>query len=242
MTDDHEVSQVARIVLGGAPLNVTTDEIFARLEVDPRISTSGMLGARRTFDAMQIGIAVEALEKADDRGAKLSAMLRLARALRRHLRDRRPGWFRFLMAFGSRRGEGLFQLIVSRRPHSTSAQPKPALKRTTQSRQAISDMLIAGAILRLIETATARGDRMSIEGAIAAAINDEDILTQEEAARLAFQRFRKSCAQLTGGGDTYRLKRYAGPIKEYRGRWVALPDSGAGVSRLPSAKGGRRRT
>lgn len=239
---DPDALHAARAVLGGRSLNLTTDEIFSRLKDNPRISSKEIREARRVLDAMQIGIAVEAVEKAADRKARFLALLRLARTLGLHLKDRRPGWFRFLLAFGGQRGESMFQLSVIRRPHSSVAQPGHALKRGTQTRLAVNDMLVAGAILSRIEAATASGDTMHLQAAIEAAINDGDITTEEEAARKAFQRFRKSCAQLTGGGDTYRLERYAGPVEDYRGRWVALPDIGSGLSRLPSGQGGRPKT
>lgn len=242
MTDDQEALRAARTALGGRPLDLATDEIFARLDADQRFFSQGIFDARRTFYALQIGIAVEALQKANEKDAKLVAMLRLARTLRRHLIDRRPGWFRFLIAFGRDKGESAFQIAITRRAHSSSAQPVRALQQVTRSGRAMTDMLIAGAILSRIEDAAVRDVVMSIEAAIGAAINDEEILTQEGAAQLAFQRFRKYCAELTGGGDTYRLQRYAGSIKKYQGRWVALPDTGAGVSHLPSPKGGRPRT
>lgn len=239
---DPDASHGARALLGGRPLNITTDEIFARLKDDPQISPQGMHEARRILDAMQIGFAVEAVENAADRKAKLSALLRLARTVGFHLKDRRPGWFHFLLAFGSQRGESMFKLSIIRRPYSGGAQPRHALNRATQTRQAVSDMLVAGAILSRIKAATVGGVAMSLQAAIEAAINDGDIATEEEAARKAFQRFRKSCAQLTSGGDTYRLERYTGPVELYRGRWIALPDIGIGLPRLPSGKGGRPKT
>jgi hypothetical protein len=239
---DPDALHTARAALGGRPINLTTDEVFALLGSDFRISARELLEARRAFDAMQIGIAVEAVEKAADRQARLSALLRLARALSPHLKDRLPGWFRFLLAFGGQRGESRFQLSVVRRPHSESAQPRRALHRATQTGQAVDDMLVAGAILSRIEAATVSSVAMPLQAAIEAAINDGDIATEEGTARKAFQRFRKACAQLTGGGDTYRLERYAGPVENYRGRWVALPDIGNGLSRLPSGKGGRPKT
>lgn len=236
---DSDAAHAARAVLGGRPLNLTTDEVFARLKADPRISIQEIREARRLFDAMQIGIAVEAVEKAADRTARLLALLRLARTLGLHLKDRRPGWFSFLLAFGSQQGESMFRLSVIRRPHSSAAQPRYALNRATQTRRTLSDMLVAGAILSRIEAATAGGKAIPVQAAIEAAINEGDIATEEEAARGAFQRFRKSCAQLTDGGDTYRLERYVGPIEKHRNRWIALPEIGSGLSRLPSEKGGR---
>jgi hypothetical protein len=242
VTDDHDAARAARSALGGRPLNIATSEIFARLGADLRSAPQELLEARRAFDAMKIGIAVEAVEKADDQNGKFRAMLRLARALHHHLSDRRPGWFRFLMVSGAHKGESLFQFAVIRRPHSSGTRPARSLKRATQSRRTMIDMLIAGAILHRIDTAKASGIMMSIHTAIGAAINDGDILTDEDAPRSAFQRFRKHCAELTGGGDTYRLQQYTGSIKKYQGRWVALPATGAGVSHLPSRKGGRPRT
>lgn len=239
---DPDALHAARAALGGRSLDLTTDEIFARLKDNPRISSQEIREARRILDAMQIGIAVEAVEKAADSKARFLALLRLARTLGLHLKDQRPGWLHFLFALGGQRGESMFQLSVTRRPHSGSAQPGHALNRATQTRQAVSDMLVTGAILSRIEAATASGFAMSLQAAIEAAINDGDITTEEEAARKSFQRFRKSCAQLTGGGDTYRLERYAGPVENYRGRWMALPDIGIGLPRLPSAKGGRPKT
>lgn len=242
MTGDPDALHAARAVLGGRPLNLTTDEVFALLADNPRISSKEIREARRILDAMQIGVAVEAVEKAADRKERFLALLRLARTLRLHLKDRQSGWFRFLLAFGGQRGESMFQLSVIRRPHSGSAQPGHALNRATQTRQAVSDMLVAGAILSRIEAASASGDRMPLQAAIEAAISDGEITTEEEAARKAFQRFRKSCAQLTGGGDTYRLERYVGPFENYRGCWIALPDVGVELPRLPSRKGGRPKT
>lgn len=242
MMGDPDALHGARAVLGGRPLNLTTDEVFALLAGNPRISSKEIREARRVFDAMQIGVAVEGVEKAADRKERFLALLRLARTLGLHLRDRRSGWFRFLLAFGGQRGESMFQLSVIRRPHSGGAQPGHALNRATQTRQAVSDMLVAGAILSRIEAATASGVAISLHAAIEAAINDGDITTEEEAARKAFHRFRKSCVQLTGGGDTYRLERYVGPVENHRDRWVALPDIGNGLSRLPSGKGGRPKT
>lgn len=239
---DLDALHAARAVIGGRPLNLTTDEVFARLNDCPAISPKDTREARRIFDAIQLGIAVEAVEKAADRKARLSALLHLARALCVHLKDRRPGWFRFLLAFGGQQGDSTFRLSVTRRPHSSAAQPRYALNRVTQTRRALSDMLVAGSILSRIEVATADGKAMPVQAAIEAAINEGDIATEEEAARGAFQRFRKSCAQLTDGGDTYRLERYVGPIERHKGRWVALPEIGSELSRLPSDKGGRPKT
>ena len=243
MTNDHDAQRAARTVLGGRSSNLTTNEVFALLGGDPRISSKEIHEARRIFDATRIGAAVEAVEKAADRQAKLSALLRLARALSPHLKDRLPGWFRFLLAWGGQRGESMFQYSVIRRPQSGSAQPRHARDRTTHTRQAVRDMVVAGAILSRIEAATVSGVAvMSLKAATEAAINDGDIDTDEEAARKAFQRFRKFCAQLTGGSNTYRLERYTGPIEIFRDRWVALPDIGIGLPRLPSGKGGRPKT
>lgn len=237
--DDQDALHAARAALGGRSLNLTTEDVFALVGTGFRIPARELLEAHRIFDAMQIGNAVEAIEKAADRRTKLSALLHLARALSRHVKDRLPGWFRFLVALGGHRGESMFRLSISRRPHSATAQPLHSLDRATQTRQAVNDMLVAGAILSRIEAATVSGGTMSVQSAIEASINDGDIETEEEAARKAFQRFRKSCAQLTGGSDTYRLERYAGAIESFRGRWVALPAIGIELSRLPSGKGGR---
>lgn len=242
MTDDHDALHTARAVLGGRPLNLATDEIFSVLENSRRISSNGGREAQRTLDAMRIGVAVEAVKTATDRRGKFMALLRLARALRPYLRDGLPGWFRFMLAFGSERGESTFRLSLDRRLHSGSAKPRAALNLITQSRRAVGDMLVAGAILTRIEAKAAGGAAMSIEDAIEAAILDGDVSTGEEAARKAFQRFRKHCAKLPGGGDTYRLERYAGPIEKYQGRWVALPVAEIGLPRLPSEKGGRPKT
>ena len=239
--DDHDPLHAARTVLGGTPFNLAPDKVFALLKGNPQISSNEIHAARRVFDATRIGIAVEAVEKAADKQVKLSALLRLARALSPHLKDRLPGWFRFLVVLGGQQGESMFRLSYARRPQSSKAQPKDARARTRDARRSAGDMIVAGAILSRIEAAKINGHILTVQDAIEEAINCGDISTDEEAARKAFHRFRKFCVQLTGG-DTYRLKRYAGSIEKYQGCWVALPDAGIGLSRLPSEKGGRPRT
>lgn len=241
MSDD-DAPDTARVVLGGRRLNLTTDEIFAKLAGDPRIPSKTIRAARRVFDAMRIGIAVEGVEKAADRQVRLSALLRLARTLRPYLNDRLPGWFRFILELGSQRGESLFRLSYERRPHSSTAQPKAVLDRATQTGRALNNMVVACAILRRIEAAKANGRNLTLQAAIEAAINDGDIATNEEAARAAWRGFRRDCEKLTQASGTYRLEKYAGPIAKYRGCWVALPDTGIGLSQIPPAKGGRPKT
>lgn len=238
--EDHDPLHAARALLGGRPINITTDSIFAQLEADPRISISDMRQARRIFDALEVGMAVESLEKPTPDVARNAALFRLARAIRPHLATE-PGWFRFLLSLGKQQGDSPFRLSYPRRPQSGSAQPKSVLDRTTQTRRALNDMLVAGAILHRIEAAKARGEDLLVKEAIEAAINDEDIEVEEEAARLSWHRFCNDCAALTSGQKTYRLERYDGSISKYVGRWVALPDNGSSSHQLPSRKGGARR-
>lgn len=241
MTDDDDALHAARIVSSPRRLNVTTDDLFAQIADDPQVPARDRYKARRVLDALQIGRAVEATKDIIP-GEERAVLVRLARAIRPHLATRRPGWFRFILELGSQPGESMFQLSYMRRPKSKKAQPEALIKRATRTRKAVSDNFIAGAILRRIEVATASGVSMTLLAAIEAAINAGEIKTDEEAARQAFQRFRRSCEQLTGGRDTYRLEQYAGPISKFQGSWVAVPDTGIKLSRLPSEKGGRPKT
>lgn len=242
MTSDDDAPHGARAVLGGRRLNLSTAEVFSRLNGLPRISSKELRTAQREFDAMRIGIAVEAVERAVDRQTRLAALLSLARTLGPHLKDRLPGWFRFILEWGSQRGESMFRLSCERRPHSSTAQPRAVLDRATQTVRALNNMVVAGAILRRIETAKGNGRNLTLRAAIEAAIIEGDIATDEEAARAAWRGFRRDCDKLTQASGTYRLEKYAGPITKYHGRWVALPDTGMGVSKIPSAKGGRPKT
>lgn len=238
---DRDALHAARALLGGRPLNISTETLFARVGADPRISSADLRNAKRVFDAAQIGQAVEAIERTgtSDRAAVL---LRLARAVRPYLANREPGWFRFLLMLGSQPGESMFHLSYVRRPRSKTSQPETALHRATHTRRALSSMAVAGAILQRIEAAKGDGRHLTVKAAIEASINSGDIATDEEAALKAWHGFRSDCEELTQGQGTYRLERYSGLIEKYRGFWVALPDTGAGLSRLPSEKGGRPKT
>lgn len=241
MSDD-DAPHAARVVLGGRRLNLTTDEVFARLKDDPRISSKEIRAARRLFDAMRIGTAVEAVQSSVDRRTRLAALLRLARTLSPRVKDRLPGWLRFVLELGGQRGASMFRLSYERRPHSSTAQPRAALDRATQTGRALNNMVVAGAVLRRIEAAKANGRNLTLKAAIEAAINEGEIATDEEAARAAWRGFRRDCEKLTQASGTYRLEKYAGPIAKFRGRWVALPDIGIGLSQIPPAKGGRPKT
>ncbi len=111
MIDDDDAIHAARAILGGERINLSSEEVFAILARNPRISSKEKHEAKRMFDAMQIGVAVEAVERADGRRERLSALLRLARVLAPHLKDRRPGWFRFMSRLGSQRGESMFDVL-----------------------------------------------------------------------------------------------------------------------------------
>jgi hypothetical protein len=189
---------------------------------------------------MQIGVAIEHIEKAPDPVGKRRAMLRLARALSPHLQDRSAGWFRFLVSLGSHKGKSRFRFAVLSRPHSSNSQPVAALNRTTQIQRNIDDGFSAGAILSRISDADSQGRILTVQDAIEDAINASEIGTEEQAARKAFQRFRHLCERISGG--KYSLERYAGSIEVYVGRWTAIPDDRPGSLHLPSTKGGRPRT
>jgi hypothetical protein len=236
MTENDDALHAARVILGGHRLSLSSQELFSRLEANPRVSRRELHDARRLFDLMQLGKAVEAAQGAIDVRSRELALLCLARQLAPYFIDRSPGWFRFLIAMGSQRSESPFRLDIVRRAHSTAAQTKDALSRSTHTRQAVQDMLIAGSILSRVEAGLAHSVEVSIQAAIEAAINDGDIATEEEAARRAFHRFRRYCRSLTKGGDTYRLLRYSGPIERFRERWVAVPEIGQGTSRAFSPR------
>lgn len=238
MTDDQTAYHAARAVLGGKPFKTTTNALFARLESNPRYSRRELREARRVFDAMEIGEAAEALLKADPTINRMAVALRLARVARRHLVDRRRGWFGFLLRLGAGRGDSMFQLSFARRPQSGAAQPKVNLDRTTRIGRTVNNSIVAGAILKRIENVRAKGQDLLVKSAIEAAINENEIKTEEEAARASWQEFRKYCRALTPEPGTYRLMIYDGSIERYKGRWVALPDVGPGCQPLPSSKGG----
>lgn len=239
--DDHDALHAARAIFSGRRSKIRPDEVFNALALNPRFDVKDIIDRRRSLEAFRIGAAVAAVGQAKNKQADLRALLHLARVVRPHLTDKKSGWFRFLLKLAKNRDDIPFQLSFLRRPESKSAQPPSNLKRQTQTRQAMSDMAVAGAILFEIGEAKARGASMPIKAAIEAAILSGAIATQEEAANQAWQRFRKHCRKLTGG-DTYRLKKYTGTLKSYQGRWVALPDAGVGALQLPSAKGGRPKT
>jgi len=238
--ESEDALHAARAILGGQPLNISTDPLFSLLDARG-FSIRGLRDARRALDAMQIGIAAEAA-KESTHARKIVPLLHLARAIGPHLADRRPGWFRFLLALTTEKGESMFQLSFAQRPRSDAAQPRAVLDRATRTRQAVNAGLIAGSILSRIEAAKAKGKTLTVKAAIAKAINDEEITTEEEAALNTWHSFRKDCEKLTQGRGTYRLARYAGPIERCQGRWVALPDIGTGLPQLPPSKGGRPRS
>jgi len=238
---DRDALHAGRAVLGGRSINLTPETLFGLLKGCSLYPASEVREARRKFDALQIGVAVDALKNATPGGRKLAALLRLARTVRPHFADREPGWFKFLVALGSQRDENEFQLSYSRRAQSDSARPKAVRDRSRRTQQAVSDNAVAGAILSRIEAAAANGIVLTIQSAIESAINDGDIEIQEDMARTAFQRFRRTCEELEGT-DTYELRRYVGPLEKFRGRWVAIPKVASGLPHLPSATGGRPKT
>jgi hypothetical protein len=238
---DGDALHAGRAVLGGRRIDLTPDKLFGLLEGSGLYPAGDVREARRKFDALKIGVAVEVLKNATPGGERLSALLRLARAVRPHFTDRQPGWFRFLLTLGSQHDENEFQLSYCRRAQSDSARPKAARDRARRTQQAVRDNVVAGAILSRIEAAAAKGVSLTIQSAIESAINDDDIKIQEDMARAAFQRFRRACAELQGT-DTYELRRYEGPLEKYRGCWVAIPKAGSGLPHLPPATGGRPKT
>ena len=238
--DEKGALHTAYALLAGRPLKITTESLFARLGV-AGFSQRDLDDVRRGFDSARIGNAAEKLDKAAPGRDKLIAALRLARAVRPCPTDRKPGWFRFLLTLGKSKSDTAFQLSYARRFKSSAAQPKFALDRAVQIPRHVSDMLVAGSILTRTKANGANGQPMKVVHAIGSAINAGEIATDEEAAQKAWHRFRKSCEKETGGRNTYRLEQYEGSIMAYRGRWVALPASGAGLPRLPSPKGGRPR-
>ncbi len=237
MIRDDDYLHGARALLGGRPLNIATDNLFEQRE-DQGYSARDLRIARRTFDALKIGIAVERVQRVENT-RRMTALLHLARLVRPQLSEHSPGWFRFLLTLGAERGENMFQLSFARRPQSDTAQPKAAIKRQRDTSRAINDMVVAGAILTRFETANAAGDALTVQAAIELAINGGEIQTGEGAARKAWHRFQGDCKKLTNGCGTYRLEKYTGSVGKYHNRWVALPDKGSGVSQLPPATGGR---
>ncbi|MDB5713031.1 MAG: hypothetical protein JWO15_428 [Sphingomonadales bacterium] len=238
---DRDALQAGRAVSGGSGVNLTPEKLFRLLEGCGLYPASDVREARRKFDALQIGVAVGTLENAAPGAKRLAALLGLARAVRPHFADRQPGWFKFLLKLGSQRDENEFQLSYSRRAQSDSARPRAVRDRSRRTQQAVSDNAVAGAILSRIEAASAKNIVLTIQRAIESAINDGDIKIQEAMARTAFQRFRRTCGELEGA-DTYELRQYDGPLKKFRGRWLAIPRLGSGLPHLPPATGGRPKT
>lgn len=236
---DDDARHAAQAILGGRARSIKPDALFAALRDSSRFPARDVCKAQQEFDALTIGSAVEAVEVAASTNDKRLALLKLARLVRPHLASGQPGWFRFLLALGSRQGESAFLLSYTRRPKSDAAMPKTAIARYVLTRRSMSGMLVAGSILSRIEAERAENRHLGIDAAIDEAISSGEIETGLEAARKSWQHFRKDCSELTQGADTYRLKHYDGSVDKYKGRWLALPDIGIGLPRLPSDKGGR---
>jgi hypothetical protein len=232
--DDH--LHAARAILGGRGLSISTDELFKQLSTagfDPR----DLIKAQREFDLFNVQVAAARLASGLEESPRI-ALIRFARTVRKSgLAAQRPGWLHSWIDMGRAKGESVYRCDLQRRPASTSAQPASALSRASSTQKAISDALIAGAVLRRIEDENAGAQRVTLQAAIEDAINSEEIDVQEEAARRALQRFRAGCRQLKTSGR-FSLKRYDGSIKRLRGRWVAIPDK-YGPFQLPPASGGR---
>lgn len=235
MSDDDHL-HAARAILGGRGLSISTDELFKQLSTagfDPR----DLIKARREFDQFNGQVAAARLTSGLEENPRI-AVIRFARAIRKSgLAGQRSGWLRPLIDMGKSKGESAYRCDLQRRPASTSAQPASALSRASSTQKAISDALIAGAVLRRIEDENAGAQRVTLQAAIEDAINSEEIDVQEEAARRALQRFRAGCRQLETSGR-FSLKRYDGSIMRLRGRWVAVADK-SGPFQLPPANGGR---
>ena len=239
---EDDANHAARAILGGRPLGISTDILFAALAADPRLSKRHVRDARYGFDALDLGSAVEALEAATPGKTRFMALLKLARTVRPHLASREPGWFSNLMKLGRHKGESAFQLSYSRRKRSGPSTPKAVIDRDNFTRQRLNQMLVAGAVLSRIEAAKVTCVHLTIEAALTDAIDAGDIETGDEAARKNWKSFRAYCRKMTQGANTYRLLKYFGSIEKYAGRWVALPDNGTGLSPLPSNIGRPRKT
>lgn len=233
--DEDDAIHAARALLAGRPLKIPTEALLSRLKTEG-YAQRDLGDVSRALDAIRIGNAIEKLRGAAPGSEKRIVVLQLARSVRPYLTDRKPGWFRFLLTLGTPKSDVPFHLSYVRRLKSKAAQPKSALDRAVHLSRHLNDMLVAGSILSRMGANGKNDQRVKIVHAIGAAINAGEITTDEDAAQRAWHRFRKSCDH-----STYRLEKYQGSIKAYRGRWVAFPASGTGLPTLPSPNGGRPR-